>query len=503
MVGNYVGTDSTGNHSVGNYTFGLFIGQDANSNTIGGTTASARNVISGNVAGVVISNASGELVEGNWIGTNAAGTSALPNAGGVEIVVGAQVTIGGSAAGAGNVISGNTGIGLSVETSPGVLVAGNRIGTNAAGTAAIPNTTDGVDVISSNDTIGGTASGAGNVISGNGVEGINLNTSYSTGVVVEGNKIGTDVTGKLALGNGYDGVLIQGEASYNTIGGTTVAARNVISGNFRDGVQIDNAGTTWNAVEGNAIGVGVALSKALANHRDGVYLWDNTSFNIIGGAGTAAGNIISGNLENGVIIDDGSTENSIQNDYIGTDGTSAIAVPNGQNGVLIQAGSTLNAVSFDVISGNDGDGVLITGTGTAYNSVTFDLIGLNAAGTAIVKQAGEAFSNDGVGVEIASGAIGAVVSNCVIGGNVIGVEIDFASDSTVIDSEIGTGASGTRNFGNLDYGIALNQTSGDTVEYNVVAHSGVYGILIIYSTDNTLQYNVFIANTDGDVVTFG
>ena len=78
--------------------------------------------------------------------------------------------------------------------SPNDLVAGNRIGDSVAG-AALPDTGDGLDISSSSDTIGGSATGDGNVISGNGNDGIDLSTVYATGNVIEGNVIGTDVTG--------------------------------------------------------------------------------------------------------------------------------------------------------------------------------------------------------------------------------------------------------------------------------------------------------------------
>jgi len=116
----------------------------------------------------------------------------------------------------------------------GNLVQGNFIGTNAAGTGAIGNgsgvVTEGQSGNFSSHTIGGTAPGARNIISGNNGPGINIGGTLS-GSLVQGNFIGTDVTGSIAVANASDGVFINFGSANNTIGGTTPAARNVISGN--------------------------------------------------------------------------------------------------------------------------------------------------------------------------------------------------------------------------------------------------------------------------------
>jgi titin len=145
VAGNRIGTDSTGTTAPSsNQRIGVYILGSGSGNTVGGTTAAARNVISGNTQnGILIGAGPGStnnLIEGNYIGTNAAGTAAMSDGGGVVIQT-AGNTVGGTAAGAGNLISGNI-IGLAIEgANSGTLVAGNLIGTNAAGSAAIPNST--------------------------------------------------------------------------------------------------------------------------------------------------------------------------------------------------------------------------------------------------------------------------------------------------------------------------------------------------------------------------
>jgi hypothetical protein len=203
IEGNYIGTDVTGTLDRGNATFGVDIVQSPN-NTVRG------NLISGNNdAGVVVTGpgANGNIIVGNRIGLNAAGTAALPNANGGILVQAANTTIGGLTAADRNVISGNADSGVRIlgAGTTGTTIRGNYIGTNAAGTAAVGNAVDGIVVDGGTGAvIGGIAAGAGNVISGNAGRGIDL-TNNSSGTVVRGNLVGTDATGALPLGNGNPG----------------------------------------------------------------------------------------------------------------------------------------------------------------------------------------------------------------------------------------------------------------------------------------------------------
>src|SRR5262249_12202590 len=156
--------------------------------------------------GVIIQGNS-NLIAGNSIGTDAMGTVARPNFSiGVRLLTGHNNTIGGTTAGAGNLISGHSNAGIAI-TDTGNFVQGNRIGTDATGNASLGNN-EGVVVQAANNTIGGTAPGAGNLISGNTFDGVNLSTG-ATGSVVAGNLIGTNAAGTAALANGRYGVLVQ------------------------------------------------------------------------------------------------------------------------------------------------------------------------------------------------------------------------------------------------------------------------------------------------------
>jgi titin len=193
------------------------------------------------------------VIEGNVIGTDASGLKPLPNTGG-GVFVGESAagnTIGGTAPGAGNVIAANQGDGIDLEATNALLIAGNFLGTDITGTAALPNTGNGVTADGArNVTIGGTTAGAQNVISGNAGSGVVISGGGTYMDVVQGNLIGTDMTGTQNLGNGSRGIDIENTQG-NTIGGTATGAANTIAYSAQDGVRVN--GGIDNLISGNAI----------------------------------------------------------------------------------------------------------------------------------------------------------------------------------------------------------------------------------------------------------
>jgi CSLREA domain-containing protein len=139
VLGNYIGTDVTGTLPLGNRAGGVIVG--GNNNVIGGTSVGARNVIAGNGSDGVRIGGSGNVVQGNYIGVNVTGVVPLGNSNGLEINNGANNLIGGISAGSGNVISGNRQEGLQIANSgaTGNVVQGNLIGTDATGTVGLGN----------------------------------------------------------------------------------------------------------------------------------------------------------------------------------------------------------------------------------------------------------------------------------------------------------------------------------------------------------------------------
>ena len=217
-------------------------------NTVGGTTSGSGTVIEVTSTAVLISGSSA-------IGNLIASASLTNNNIGVEISGGSGNTIGGTTAGAGNAILLCTyGVEFDDVNSTGNLVEGNQIGTDGVNSGL--GNDFGVQINSgSGNTIGGTAAGAGNIISDNGLVGVDVS---GAGNLVEGNRIGTDSTGAVALGN-YEGVQILG--SSNTIGGTSASAGNLISGNSGFGVYLTNATATGNVIEGNKVGTDVYRNR--------------------------------------------------------------------------------------------------------------------------------------------------------------------------------------------------------------------------------------------------
>ena len=322
VQGNLIGTDATGTAAIGN-TLNAGIGVNSGKNTqIGGATAGARNVISGNgpgqADGILIQGtaATGNMIRGNYIGTDVTGLAALGNGGdGVFIVGQNSNAVGGTGAGQSNVISDNNhGIEIAAGGS-GNLIQGNYIGLNKDGTAALGNGGDGVLIQASpGNIVGGVAPGARNVISANNAAGVDIVGSASTGTIVRGNLIGTDIGGTVDLGNATDGVSINGGIN-TVVGGTTAEARNIISGNNNAGVFINagNAPAPNNLVQGNRIGTDAAGTGALGNTFDGVKVGGNAQNNTIGGTVAGAGNEIAYNGTNGVLIDSGLGNSALSN----------------------------------------------------------------------------------------------------------------------------------------------------------------------------------------------
>lgn len=252
ILGNLIGTDGSVIGIEGNVGDGVNI-SGGGSNIVGGTSPEERNILSGsrNGSGVRLTDSSGNTISGNFIGTDLAGTARVPNSNfGIFLLDAAtNNVIGGTAAGAGNVIGANSFSGIliggksggSTGAATGNRVEGNFIGTNATGAVNLGNLQHGVAIINdaTDNIVGGAASGAANVISGNAQRGINVSVGATgTGNVVAGNFIGTDTTGTLSLGNGLGGIAVTGALGLD-IGGTNVGEQNIIAFNGGPGVSVD------------------------------------------------------------------------------------------------------------------------------------------------------------------------------------------------------------------------------------------------------------------------
>ncbi|MFO0908086.1 MAG: LamG-like jellyroll fold domain-containing protein [Isosphaeraceae bacterium] len=474
IEGNYIGTDVTGAIVKANAN-GVTIQSGANTNTVGGLTVTpgtgAGNLISGNTGnGITIDGTSGttasNTVQGNIIGLAAGGTTALGNVQyGVLITRSANNTVGGSAAGARNVLSANTfGVGIVNATATGNVVAGNYVGTDVSGTLDRGNTQDGVVLTNSTtgNTIGGTTAAARNIISGNDLYGV-LIQSTSTNNSVQGNYIGTNAGGTSALKNTTDGIRIDNGSSSNTIGGAVAGAGNLISGNGAAGVNIRLASSASNVVAGNTIGLDAAGSP-MGNAGDGVTISGNS--NTIGGQTSLERNIISGNAVNGVTITgSGITGNVVEGNYIGTNPTGSAAIANAI-GVQIDSGASGNTIggttagAANIISGNTGDGVQLTGSGTSNNTIQGNILGLSTP-TALVSELFNSFTGgSSAGTQASTGyslTSGVTLPGWTVTGVAAPTMVGFSGDGLL---QVAADTVATQSVGAAANGLGVSYTVG-------------------------------------------
>lgn len=224
-----------------------------------------------------------------------------------------------------------TGITIAGYVAEDNTISGNYIGINPQGTAALGNTNVGVSIIEGHDnTIGGQTVADRNVISGNGSLGILIMESGANGNMVYGNYIGTNASGTASIGNGFDGIKIAASAQSNHLGGSLTAQRNVISGNAYHGVLIAQTGTDGNVVKGNYIGTDFTGTRALGNAMVGVYVDAGAQDNQIG-----KDNLIAFNGQDGVRVKGAlTTGNTITTNTIHSNGGQGIALIDGGNASL-------------------------------------------------------------------------------------------------------------------------------------------------------------------------
>jgi predicted outer membrane repeat protein len=298
--------------------------------------------------------------------------------------------------------------------SGGHVIEGNYIGTDITGTNDLGNV--GAYAVyllgGDNTTIGGTSPAARNVISGNDSAAIHIS---GDGNVVQGNLIGTDVTGAVAMGNDEGGIYITGIG--NTIGGTTAAARNVIAANGVGstshcyGVEIVSPGAD-NTVQGNYIGTDITGTVGMGND-NGISL-SGSAGNVIGGTMAGAGNVISDQRVGMGISSSGSSSNVVQGNYIGTDASGTAPLGNDEEGIRVWSASN------NTIGGTEAG---------AGNIVAFTVTG------------------SGISVHEPSSSGNAVLSNSIFSNGDIGIGLGPWDGVTMNDSaDVDTGPNGFQNF---------------------------------------------------------
>ncbi len=478
VQGNVIGI-STGNTVIAGGQTGIYI-NNASNNIIGGTTASARNVIGGAGSGIYITgtNAQGNRVIGNLIGCGPGGEVFPNNSYGINIFNAARNTIGGTHTNEANTISGNLfyGVYISGTSSFHNVVAGNRIGTDPTGTASLSNRYSGIDISGGaySNLVGGTSYAFANVIAGNGGSGVSIRDTNTRENDVRNNYIGMN-TGFVAVGNSGNGIEIF-QASTNRIGPNNYIGNSLGVG---AGVRVNGTNAFGNVIFSNIIGMDGA-----ANRHPNYYGIDVLDANEtqIGLPVFFGGNFISGNQADGVLVRGLARNTRVQVNYIGVDFTRTVAVTNGSSGIRVEAFDTVigGPDGFNQIAGNNLNGISINGG--AGTVVQGNLVGLDATGSSGIsnRQYGISINNatnvliggaGGLRNVIASSrltglVVGGSSSNVVVQGNYIG--LNAAGDAAIrngtsglgVDaSDVtigGTGTLGNVISGNTSFGIEIN-----------------------------------------------
>jgi len=535
VIGNWFGVKPDGSYAVVN-SYGIEI-YNARNNNIGGVSTNHANVISGcQWYGVRIHGptASGNIVQGNNIGSDPTGTFSISNRyAGVDIANGAHSNRIGATNfvfSAMNVISGNEGVGVAIRDSNtyGNVLSYNFIGLTRS-YDALSNNSYGVNIFQSP----GNQIGPANLVGNSQSTGINIAGSNAVGNVVIGNVIGSD--GLATRHPNSNGIGITGPETI--IGGVTSADRNYIGGNRVNGVDIGNGGH-GTVIQGNYIGLDAFGTAVMSNSQYGVYV-NNANSVVIGGLGSAR-NIISGSRLSGVVIAGSSSNTVIAGNYIGTTENGLTRIGNGTSGISVSADYTTVGVPFaglgNVVVGGAAAGIEVS----AVNGVRIrnNSVGIGADGVTNISNArGIVLGNGSRNVQV--GGTNALDANVIarnsgtevwlqgtagnrIEGNYIGVmnfgvafptaqsglgmDIENSPSNQILNNVIGQVGDALRL---VNTGSFHNVIQGNYIgEYNleIIRNLG-WGVYILNASDNTIggdsvfARNVIAHNAGGIIVT--
>ncbi len=467
-------------------------------------------------SGIFINGGSANRVQACYLGIDPDGSTAdtanqMPE--GVLIINSLNNDIGDTQASNGNLISNNiSGIGISGGSSNRIF--NNKIGTDKTGNLAVANQV-GVNIVgSNNNTIGQQIDVDGNLISGNSLVGIVLNNA-SQANKINGNYIGTKAGGMEALGNGEHGIYVGSGATLNTFGNTTAGAntRNIISGqnnsDVSTGILLDATAGANNFVILNYIGVNKDASDKLPN-RNGVVIFADKQW--VGNGASAYPNIISGNQDYGVRITDppGSPNpvvdgNHVEGNKIGTNPEGAMNIGNGISGVLLQGQVTNTIIKNNTVSGN-GIGIYLAAAdstvGPSANQIISNKVGLTEGSQTFQVP-------NGVGI-LLKGASNNLIKQNTVSGNLFGVILGVfigdggppppnadltTSGNKLIDNRIGTNTAGEDVVPNAKIGLIVGEYAHDNCIGSCdVSQQGGFGNIISGHLDlsDALGYGVFL-----------
>lgn len=493
IEGNYIGTDATGMFSISNRLAGVSLSVPYC--RIGGTNAASRNVISGNGDGVTLGGTNAHYIRvfGNYIGVDVTGTGALGNGGfGVSGSGIHHCEIGKGVAGCGNVIAGNTQSGISLTGGCYEnLIANNLIGLDASGLGVLPNSS-GVYISNGGPTnsVGGSISER-NIVAGN--RGHGIYAGFSTGVVIRSNYVGLDASLSPA-GNTNYGIYVQWSRDFD-VGGSLGLQGNIVGGNGDDGIVAMRS--TNGYVRNNYSGY--TGSGAAGNRGDGIDIQGSRAVEV-------RQNTVVANGGSGIQIAQG-WHVTIANNYIGTDNTGAAGLGNTNYGVQVWGPAETNTIggtdgaSGNTISGNDWGGVFLNGSDIRYTVIAGNWIGTDPWGQGAVP-------NDGIGVQVYGspfvtiGGTNPGARNIISGNYDRGVAIGECYSNFVQGNIIGADVTGTNPIPNAEDGVyigagASNNLVGsmDTNGANLIAFNRLRGILVYDSGAGTARGNLFLGNS--------
>ncbi len=366
IKGNYIGMDSTGLGYCDNQ-IGIALKSNSNKNTIGGAIVGERNIISGNTEmGIYIESSDSNIVTGNYVGPDLSGNDAptllndsLVQGNGIELnTLSKYNTIGGNSATERNVISGNRVYGMTFYGNSSYNnLTGNYIGTTANGNSPLPNVAGiCVDGGANNNDINN------NLLSGNITYGIFISTTGTYYNSMKGNLVGTNATGTDTVPNDI-GLVLSGGAKYNVIGGLNANDRNIFSGNRFGGIEIVDLTTDYNQITGNYIGTDITGVSSIPNGY-GLTITTNPKHTEVNN------NTISGNTQFGIVLFEYADSNLIEYNYIGTQSDGVSVLGNGKSGILITSGSSSNKIFQNTIANNDSSGVAVIDSTSRFNTIS-------------------------------------------------------------------------------------------------------------------------------------
>ena len=409
VIGNYLG-DLSGQC--------LTIAAGATANRVGSTVPGERNIVGGcgPAGGILITGrgTTGNVVIGTYMGVGISGDArpCSPACGSTALLTisdrATRNRIGGTAPGERNVISGGGGVSVAGLGTMDNLIVGNYIGTDAAGTRAVPNTSFGI-------WLDGGASRTrieGNLISGNKGAAAAISRDYS---VVLGNLFGTDASGKAALGGGGGFYAPDQRARFTRIGGAAPGEANVIAGGDQGPpVWLDAPGTEQNYIIGNLIGTDVTGAALPAGGPffigPAITLSDGVKRNVVGGSTASEANVIAGSPDSGIsFMGAGVSANSVLGSWIGASQAGAAPIGNRRNGIEVM-GADHTFILGNRIASNTGNGV----TNNAGLATTVRANSIHDNGGGIYVQMSPATAVPLIGSVASNSVSGTACANCLV-----------------------------------------------------------------------------------------